>query len=342
MKTVKHLCFTSHREAMMRNPKDVGTMLNLLALNSWRHNIQILADCEMSTHVHLVVIGNDNDASAFIKDVRRLYTRHMIDRYNRPKHLRFGEKGFFKLDVYGNNHIQSALSYVLRNPLHHGVAGTPFEYQYSSVNDIFPVEMGKTDRPRLSCEKNIELRLIKNGKWCRKEDCRTHIIGNNLIEDKQIIAGFLPRQSEWPDEWKMSEDGIFLRPCFEELKQTEMQYVSPSGFQFCMFRKSDDNWLQEQKQDGIELPPVQLSSIEPFSTEQDVSRYLANEKSGTFRKTGLNDFEVCRIVDQEVVPAYRCNSVYELSVTQKDSIRRMLVQELHISEKQAVRCIPET
>ena len=324
----------------MRDRHDVGCMINLLALNSWRHKIQILADCEMSTHVHLVVIGTDSDASAFIKDVRRLYTRHMNDRYNRPMHMRFGEKGFFQLDVYGNSHIQSALSYVLRNPLHHGVSGTPFAYPYSSINDIFPIEMGKTERPHLSCEKHVDLRLLKNGDWRRYEKCQTQIVGNNLIESKQIMAGFLPRQSEWPDEWKMSADGIFLRPCFEELKQTEMQFVTPSGFQFCMFRRSDDNWLQEQNQDANGLPPVQLSTIEPFSTEKTIHQYLSNEKSGTFRKTGPDDFELCRIIDHEIIPACRCSSVYELSDDRKMVIRRMLIQELHVPEKQAERCIP--
>ncbi len=238
----------------MRNAQDVGVMINLLALNSWKHQIQILADCEMSTHVHLITIGTHDDASAFIKDVRRQYTRHMDTKYGRPKHIRFGEKGFFELDIYGNSHIQSALSYVLRNPMHHGV--------------------------------------------------------------------------------------VFLRPCFEELRQTEMLFVSPGAFQFCMFRKSDENWLREQDADANGLPPIELSCIEPFSDRQTLNQFHMNERSSTFKRTAPTDFDVCRIVDCNIVPEFKCHSIYELNDSQKSIGRKLLVNELHITESQAERCIP--
>lgn len=324
----------------MRNAQDVGVMINLLALNSWKHQIQILADCEMSTHVHLITIGTHDDASAFIKDVRRQYTRHMDTKYGRPKHIRFGEKGFFELDIYGNSHIQSALSYVLRNPMHHGVTGTPFAYPHSSVNDIFPIEMGKLERYHLENSRQIELRMRRNGSWCKSERKDMQFTGNETVESRQEIAGFLPRYSEWPDEWKMSKDGVFLRPCFEELRQTEMLFVSPGAFQFCMFRKSDENWLREQDADANGLPPIELSCIEPFSDRQTLNQFHMNERSSTFKRTAPTDFDVCRIVDCNIVPEFKCHSIYELNDSQKSIGRKLLVNELHITESQAERCIP--
>lgn len=324
----------------MRNAQDVGVMINLLALNSWKHQIQILADCEMSTHVHLITIGTHDDASAFIKDVRRQYTRHMDTKYGRPKHIRFGEKGYFELDIYGNSHIQSALSYVLRNPMHHGVTGTPFAYPHSSVNDIFPIEMGKLERYHLEISRQIELRMRRNGSWCKSERKDMRFTGNETVESRQEIAGFLPRYSEWPDEWKMSKDGVFLRPCFEELRQTEMLFVSPGAFQFCMFRKSDENWLREQDADANGLPPIELSCIEPFSDRQTLNQFHMNERSSTFKRTAPTDFDVCRIVDCNIVPEFKCHSIYELNDSQKSIGRKLLVNELHITESQAERCIP--
>lgn len=340
MKTVKHLCFTSHKEVMMRDPQDVGMMINFLALNSWKYKIQILADCEMSTHVHLVVMGEVGETSAFIKDVRRQYTRHMDAKYGRPKHERFGEKGFFELDVLGNSHIQSALSYVLRNPLHHGVTGTPFAYPFSSINDVFPLEMGKFERSHLESKRVVDLKVRRDGNLHKVESGKTQIVGNELIDSRQRMASFLPRDSQWPDDWKMSKDGVFLRPCFEELKQTEMMFVSPGGFQYCMFRKSDENWLQEQIQDANGLPPIDLACIEPFSSEQMVGQYRANEKSATYRKSGPGDFDVCRIVDCDVLPVFKSHSVYGLTDGQKVEVRNILVKELHIPMNQAERCVP--
>ena len=342
MKTVKHLCFTSHKEVMMRDPQDVGTMINFLALNSWKHHVTILADCEMSTHVHLIVVGADDDVSDFIKDVRRQYTMYMNRKYSRPVHERFGEKGYFKLDIFGNNHIQSALSYVLRNPLHHGVTGTPFAYPYSSVNDIFPVEMGKLDRPHLSNGKTIELAKRRDGSWRKIERAKTSIEGGKFIESRQVMASFLPRYSQWPDDWKMTSDGVFSRLSFEDLKQTELQFVTPGGFQYCMFRKSDENWLQEQELDMNGLAPIDLACMEPFSDEHEVRLFKSNEKAGTFRKTFLNDFDVCRIVDNDIVKSFRYHSVYELTESQKQAVRRILISELRIPAAQAARCVPMT
>jgi len=340
MKTVKHLCFTSHKEVMMRDPQDVGAMINFLALNSWKHKVAILADCEMSTHVHLIVIGSDINVSGFIKDVRRQYTMYMNGKYSRPTHERFGEKGYFSLDIFGNNHIQSALSYVLRNPLHHGVTGTPFSYPYSSVNDIFPVEMGKLDRPHLSSGKTIDLAKRRDGSWRKTERAKTRIVGGTFIESKQVMASHLPRYSEWPDDWKMTTDGVFSRLSFEDLKQTELQFVTPGGFQYCMFRKSDENWLKEQSLDENGLAPIDLATIEPFSDEQMIHQFKSNEKAGTFKKAFLNDFDVCRIVDLDIVKTFGCRSVYELTESQKQVTRSILISELHIPEPQAARCVP--
>ncbi len=324
----------------MRDAHDVGVMINLLALNSWKHRIQILADCEMSTHVHLIVIGTHDDASYFVRDVRKQYTWHINAKYARPSHVRFGEKGFFELDIIGINHIQTAVSYVLRNPLHHGVSATPFAYPYSSANDIYPIEMGKYERPRLDGSIHYRMTLMRDGRWRKYQSGKPQIVGNELISSRNTISTFLPRYASWPDEWKMSKDGVFIRPCFEELRQTEMLFVSPGAFQFCMFRKSDENWLQEQNLDANGLPPIELSSIEPFSKEQQLIQYKANEKASAFRKSLPNDFEICRIVDHDIVPSFKCGSVYELNNTQKQSVRELLVREMQISESQACRCVP--
>ena len=39
-------------------------------------------------------------------------------------------------------HLLTAIAYILRNPLHHGICDTPFEYPYSSVRAIFRKELG--------------------------------------------------------------------------------------------------------------------------------------------------------------------------------------------------------
>lgn len=357
MKTVKHICFTSHGEVMFRNSQDVGVLINLLALNSWKYDIAILADCEMSTHVHLVVMADSANVSGFVKNLRCQYTGYFSSRYGRARHNRLGEKNFFCLDVFGISHIQSALSYVLRNPVHHGVTSTPFAYPFSSVNDLFPMEMGRFERPHIAGIRDYSLgRSAKFGtKIVEKHktvlmgssqiwglNCITgasaNEMGNNLITSKQVMKTFLPRSSEWPDEWVMSENGVFLRPCFEEISQTEGYFVSPGTFQYNMFRKSDEKWLEEQNSDKNDKPPIQLSDVEPFANDDKVQEFKRNEKTYS-RRCGVTYFDLCAVIDNCLVPQFQCRSVYQLDNSQKNEIMTMLVRDLHVSAAKVGRCL---
>lgn len=334
---------------MFRNPHDVGVMINLLALNSWKYNISILADCEMSTHVHLIVMADSGNVSDFIKTLRFQYACYFNSKYGRTRHNRLGEKNFFQLDVLGVNHIQSALSYVLRNPVHHGVTQTPFAYPFSSANDMFSIEMGRFEHPHVA---NIrEYSMKSSSKYGRKivEKNRTGLLttpdlsgasvaDENFITSRQTIKTYLPRNSEWPDEWVMDRNGVFLRTCFEEIKQTEGYFVTPGTFQFCMFRKSDDKWLEEQNNDKNDKPPVQLSDIEPFANDATVKELLANER-GYSRRCNVTYFDLCAIIDNCFVPQCKCGSVYQLNDSQKSEIQNMLVRDLHVSPAQVGRCL---
>lgn len=154
MKQMIHCCFTSHEEVMFRSPDDVGAFLNILALCSWKYGVDIFADTEMSNHVHLLLFSSEkkenrlsygiagktvhkngfntqggilysdsNQLSDFVSSLRRRYTWFFVQKYLRNEG-RMGQKYYFSLVIEGNYHMISACSYVLRNGLHHGVAGT--------------------------------------------------------------------------------------------------------------------------------------------------------------------------------------------------------------------------
>lgn len=358
MKKFIHLCFTSHEEVMFRDAADVGMMLNFIALCSWKYDIDILSDAEMSTHVHLILIARDSVPDAanasdfgnlalFVNSLRKRYTCYFNRKYNRPANARLGERGYFRTDVYGNCHMQTAMSYVLRNPWHHGVSGTPFEYPFSSVNDIFPKELGKLDRPMIANPKVTAARKRSNGRWIMESVRRKNIVGNDIwcpqnsktVTSRSEIARFLPRYSEWPDGWVMSDDHVFLRPCFEDLKQVERLYVTPSAFEYAMFRKTDERMSDEQALDNNGKPPVKLSDIEPDANEDMLNVFLMNEKSGTF-KLHQSDFDVCRTVDTQIVPEFGKKTVYELNSKQLQSVGNILIQELHVPQAQVERCLP--
>ncbi len=375
MKQIIHCCFTSHEEVMFRSPDDVGVFLNILALCSWKYGVDIFADTEMSNHVHLllfssakkenklsygvadksihkngfntqggILYSDSNQLSDFVSSLRKRYTWYFVQKYHRNEG-RMGQKYYFSLVIEGNFHMISACSYVLRNGLHHGVAGTAFMYPYSSINDMFVPELGKTDRPYQGTNSLFEFRKNKSGHWVKSTSLHnktTHGLvfpyGYTPITDRSEMKQYLPRYSEWPDEWVMSSSGVFLRPCFEQLRQTELLFVSPGAFEYNMFRKTDEKWIQEQDQDRNGRPSVQISDIEPLHSDEDIKEYLYNERSSTFKNT-RSDIDLCSIIDRCILPEFKVQSIYQLNTEKRWAIHRILTNEFHVQDKQARRCL---
>ena len=305
MKTLKHICFTSHGEVMFRDTEDVRHFFNMMVISAWKYQIQLLVDTEMSNHVHLILLGEQ--VGSFVKELRKRYTMHFNNRYGRSGKL--GEKGYFCLEISGNNHIIAAISYVLRNPLHHGVTGTAFAYRFSAINDLFREDLGKFDKP-------------------------------TLLKSREDIARELPRRAEFPDSFRMTTEGWFTRESTMELRQTELLFVSPAAFEYNMFRRTDERWKEEQMRDPGSLRPISFADIEPENAERFMQEYLRNEKAGTFRNTAApDDFELCRIIDREILPAMGKRSVYELSRQNRQEIARFLQFQKKATVPSIQRCL---
>jgi hypothetical protein len=228
--------------------------------------------------------------------------------FNRKYHRsgKLGEKNHFTMEVVGYNHILAAMSYVLRNPLHHGVAPIPYAYPYSSVNAIFMKEMGK-------------------------EPC------SGLL-DRRYYHRFINRASAIPDNYVMSENGVFLRESVLDIPQVENLFVSPRAFNWHMTRKSSEEWELEQGRDNNNLPPINLSVIEKGINITTLGDMLVNEKGkSNYRRP--SDMDVCAEIDNNILPMYSKDSVYQLSRQEKQQIAEYLYRTLHISECQIKRCL---
>ena len=208
---------------------------------------------------------------------------------------------------------------------------------------MFVPELGKADRPYQGSGFAGEYHRNRLGHWVKKQNKKedhglTFPPGYSPILDRNTMKDYLPRNAEWPDEWVMSPSGVFLRPCFEQLRQTELLFVSPGSFEYNMFRKTDEKWLQEQDQDRNGKPSVGLSDIEPDNSEDAIKNYLYNERSSTFKNT-RSDIELCGIIDRCILPEFKVQSIYQLKPVKRESIRRILINEFHVSELQANRCL---
>lgn len=304
MKKLYHLSLSSPSEVLFRSQDDYRRAFNCYVVALLKSDSLSFADAFMSNHLHLCITSKSLKEFCYL--FRIGYAKYFNNKYSRGGKL--GEDSFFVLEVEGIRHIIAAVSYVLRNPLHHGISSTPFEYPYSSANVIFAKELGKG---------RVEAVLPKEKIW-----------------------RYLPKNLKLDIPYRMDVNGMFLREDITEIKQIEMLYGTPRNYLYYMNRLSDLKWENEQKSDEVSHLPVTLSNIERVK-ESEVSSLLRNEFGrDDYRK--MTDIDLCELVDKQFVGRYGVASVYLLSRLQKIELANKLYSRYRVAgvyREQIERCL---
>ena len=205
------LCLSSDNEVLFRDDKDYIRGFNCFALALYKTDSIGLAEAFMSNHCHFIV--QTSAPTAFMYAFRMPYSKYFNRKYSRSGRL--GELHHFELEIRGLYHHLAAISYVLRNPLHHGISPIPYAYPHSSANIIFQKEMGK----------NIQHDLLPRNSYYR------HI----------------GRRVQCPENYVMDKSGIFLRESVIDTAQVENMFVTPRNFNYYMGRRTNGDWTEEQQ-----------------------------------------------------------------------------------------------
>lgn len=307
MKKIYHVCYTSHREVMFRSREDYNHAFNSLASALVKNEAKLLAEAFMSDHVHAIILAED--PKCLVHDQRCSHVKYMNHKYHRVGP--WGEPGFFQQEIDGIRHLQTALVYVICNPVHHGVVPMPYMYPFSSANCYFRKELGKI---------------------------------LSVPEGTRAVRKTLPRRLVMLPGWQVGQDGGILRETVVEAKWMEATFVSPQAFLYLINRKSSDEWRKEQELDECGRPPITLESMEaPYLALQDhsaerVANMLKREK-GHFSPLRKTDLELCELIDNHYVKKFRRASVYELSRQEKATIANELLSRFHCGETQLRRCL---
>ena len=302
MKKTYHICLSAGDNVLFRDEEDYNRGFNCLALALHKTNSTGLVESFQSTHCHKII--QTEDPVEFMYTMRQSYSKYFNRKYQR--HGRVGEKHHFTLEIVGLYHHLAAMTYVLRNALHHGVVSIPYAYPHSSVNSIFRKEMGK---------------------WYQER----------LLEERHFYR-FVGRKAEWPSHYKMSEKGVFVRESVLDIVQVENMYTSPRAFNYYMSRKSGEEWEKEQDKDNLDNGPIKMEDIEAGIRDQTLEKMLINEKGrADYRK--LSDIDLCTIIDRDILPKYGKVSVYHLTRHEKQEIGNFLYTRFRPTEVQIRRCL---
>ena len=302
MKKVFHLCHSSNEEVLFRSNDDYVWGFNCYALALYKTESNSLADAQMSNHRHLISQTDNPDKLMHL--TRLAYTRHMNVKYHRRGPL--GEQEHFCVELEGLHRIITAITYTLRNALHHGVSPTPFAYPHSSANLIFSSQLGKLNDAELMPKRGMH-----------------NSVGRNV----KIPNGYL-----------MGQSGLLLRENVTAVKQVELLYGTPRGFLFYMNRLSDEKWLDEQKDDKVDGPLITMELIEQgvsLTSAEDLRTY----EKGRANYNQISDIQLCEEIDKIVVEKYKVPSVYCLPYSQKQELFCFVREVFRAGEAQARRCL---
>ena len=267
MKKIYHLCLSSLREVLFRNEEDFTIGFNYLAEAAFYTESRLLADGFMSTHWHNIVRTEVPDE--LTARFRYAYSRYFNAKYGRIGRL--AERDAFITEIDGICRLTTALNYVNRQGLHHGVAETAFGYAHCSVNSYFRKDLG---RPFLQ-----ERTLILPERRYR----------------------YLLRDSSVPLSCRMDISGHLLREDVLDTAYVEHIYVTPRNYLFQMNKLTDESQLEEQRKEKSGTPLITLDLIETGTPEFDVKRMLTNER-GRVNRSWLTDQELCWLIDNYYVP----------------------------------------
>ena len=293
---------------MFRNVDDMNYAFNSLCSALYKTDSICLAEAFISTHHHGCYLTSLPRELMHIH--RTSYTKYFNNKYGRTGSL--GEKGFFMQEIDGLRHQVSAITYVLKNPVHHGISATPFAYPYCSANAFIRKDLGKDFSPRLLTSEQIRMSL--------------------------------PRRAEFDPSWKMGTEGVFLRESVLETAMVESLYSTPQAFNYMLSRKSGEDWVKEQDMDSVSCPPFTLENIEsPLFTgglgkEDSLFHMLQNERS-RFNRSVMTDLRLCGIVDMELASGKAPRTVYQLSNEEKICLANELHRRFHCGKEQIRRCL---
>lgn len=267
MRKTYHLSFSSHDEVMYRSEADLRMGFNCMAESILYTETRALADGEMTTHWHEV--SQTDNPKYLTKRSRYSYTRYFNAKYKRKGPL--GETDVYVLELEGQHRILTALNYVNRQGLHHGLSSSSFGYPFCSVKSVFRKALGQPEADRLMPKSE-----------------RYHYLTHNLYV---------------PERYRMDENGLLLREDILDIGTVESYYVSPRNFIFQMNRITNDDIIAEQREERSSSPIVTLDVIEKCDPEFDLRQMLINEQ-GKVNHSRMTDLELCRLIDDYYVPGY--------------------------------------
>ena len=130
-----HVMNRGNRKALLfEDDRDRRRFIRLLSDTAAEFAVEVLADCLMGNHVHLVIVTPAGNVSQFMQQLEGKFAEYSNWRHQRVGHV---FQGRFKSVIVDNDiHLLTAIVYVLMNPIVAGYVKQLEEWKWSSYRAI--------------------------------------------------------------------------------------------------------------------------------------------------------------------------------------------------------------
>jgi REP element-mobilizing transposase RayT len=128
---------------IFRSEREKSDFLTLLNEAVTKYRIRLTAWCVMSNHYHLILQNTTGRLSEFVKFLNAAWARKYRTHHGGKGYVFQGR--FKSTVVEEEEHLETAICYVLLNPVRAGISKTAWDYKYSSIHGYFGRLKGMTD-----------------------------------------------------------------------------------------------------------------------------------------------------------------------------------------------------
>lgn len=214
-----YLITTDHLEDRLwfRDDEDFKTGMNYAATVAFLVGVNILSFILMSNHVHFVLLGTEQEAKAFINELKRRYAQYFRKKYGFAKFLK-NNKVDIKPIPFDDEAPERAIAYVLMNCVAANICSHPSQYAWGSGNSVFSAISPKGTRV-------------------------------DSLSKRELIRRMKSR-ADLPGSWLIGEGGNILPSSYVKVDYVEKLYRTPSRLDYFLRTSSKARKRLESGPDG--------------------------------------------------------------------------------------------
>ncbi len=215
---IYHICTSGlFKDLWFHDEEDYRLGMNSIPVCAILYDVTIYCFCLMSNHVHFILKGEKDNCSKFIREYKRVRSRHLVSKYSGIHSLNGADLCIKQID--SPEYFKTVVAYVMRNPTSAKLPLMPSEYRWSSSYLYFA---------------DYSLKKAKLRK-----------LSDLTVKEKREI---IKTRIAIPDYFTIEDDGVIFPGNYIDFKAVEGIFKTPKQLLYYLSSTKD---MEEELESGL-------------------------------------------------------------------------------------------